>query len=73
MKLCRIGESNKEKPAIIDKENKYRDLSSIVKDFNLHKISTGQLLRDEVRTKTDLGKKIQPIFVDRIQDGSGLD
>ncbi len=35
--------------------------NKIVKDFNLHKISTGQLLRDEVRTKTDLGKKIQPI------------
>ena len=34
MKLCRIGESNKEKPAIIDKDNKYRDLSSIIKDFN---------------------------------------
>ena len=33
MKLCRIGESNKEKPAIIDKDNKYRDLSSIIKDF----------------------------------------
>ena len=34
MKLLRIGEQGKEKPAVIDNENKYRDLSSIVKDFN---------------------------------------
>ena len=34
MKLCRIGEIGKEKPAIIDKDKKYRDLSSVVKDFN---------------------------------------
>ena len=34
MKLCRIGDLDKEKPAIIDKDNKYRDLSSIIDDFN---------------------------------------
>jgi len=34
MKLCRVGELGKEKPAIIDKDNKYRDLSSIIEDFN---------------------------------------
>ena len=34
MKLCRLGEIGKEKPAIIDVENNYRDLSSIVKDLN---------------------------------------
>tara|TARA_B100000965_G_scaffold387627_1_gene391239 strand:- start:165 stop:1010 length:846 start_codon:yes stop_codon:yes gene_type:complete len=34
MKLCRIGKLGKEKPALIDKENKYRDLSSIIEDFN---------------------------------------
>ena len=34
MKLCRLGEIGKEKPAIIDKENNYRDLSSIIKDLN---------------------------------------
>jgi len=34
MKLCRIGEIGKEKPAIIDGENNYKDLSSIVEDFN---------------------------------------
>ena len=34
MKLCRLGEIGKEKPAIIDKENIYRDLSTIIKDLN---------------------------------------
>ena len=34
MKLLRIGEIGSEKPALIDNENKYRDLSSIIKDFN---------------------------------------
>ena len=34
MKLLRIGKVGFEKPALIDKENKYRDLSSIIKDLN---------------------------------------
>ncbi len=34
MKLLRIGEVGYEKPALIDNENKYRDLSSIIKDLN---------------------------------------
>ena len=34
MKLLRVGELNKEKPAIIDNENNLRDLSSIITDFN---------------------------------------
>ena len=34
MKLCRIGNIEKEKPAIIDKENNYRDLSSVINDLN---------------------------------------
>jgi len=34
MKLCRLGELGKEKPAIIDKESNYKDLSSIIPDFN---------------------------------------
>ena len=35
MKLCRIGDSGKEKPAIIDDNNDFRDLSSIIEDLNL--------------------------------------
>jgi 2,4-didehydro-3-deoxy-L-rhamnonate hydrolase len=33
MKLLRVGDVSYEKPAIVDKENNYRDLSSIIKDF----------------------------------------
>ena len=32
---------------------------NIVKNFNLYKISTGDLLREEVKKNTDLGKKIK--------------
>ena len=34
MRLCRIGSVGEEKPAIIDSENNYRDLSSIINDLN---------------------------------------
>ncbi len=34
MKLLRVGEKGKEKPAILDKNNKIRDLSSYIKDFD---------------------------------------
>ena len=34
MKLLRLGNTGEEKSAIIDKDGNYRDLSSIVKDFN---------------------------------------
>ena len=34
MKLCRVGEPGLEKPAIIDKNNTIRDLSTIVSDLN---------------------------------------
>ena len=34
MKLCRIGNVGEEKPAIIDEENNFRDLSSLINDFD---------------------------------------
>ena len=34
MKLLRVGPKGKEKPALLDKNNKIRDLSSLIKDFN---------------------------------------
>ena len=34
MKLCRIGNVGKEKPAIIDEDNNFRDLSSLINDFD---------------------------------------
>ena len=39
MKLCRIGSVGEEKPAIIDSENNYRDLSSIINDLNLESLN----------------------------------
>ena len=36
--------------------------NNIVKDFNLHKVSTGDLLRDEIENNTDLGSKIKSIL-----------
>ncbi len=33
MKLCRVGNQGLEKPVIIDKDNNYRDLSSVIEDF----------------------------------------
>ena len=35
MKLLRIGSLGKEKPVILDKDGKYKDLSSHIEDFNL--------------------------------------
>ena len=34
MKLLRFGDKGKEKPALLDKNNKIRDISSHIKDFN---------------------------------------
>ena len=33
MKLLRVGNINNEKPAVIDKDNNFRDLSSVIDDF----------------------------------------
>ena len=34
MKLCRIGELGQEKPAVIDKDGSYKDLSSVISDLS---------------------------------------
>ena len=34
MKLLRLGEKGKEKPAIVDDQDNYKDLSSVIEDFN---------------------------------------
>ena len=36
--------------------------NNIVKKFNLHQISTGDLLRNEVKNKTDIGNVIENII-----------
>ena len=34
MKLLRVGQKGKEKPAVIDDQNNYKDLSSVIEDLN---------------------------------------
>ena len=53
MKLCRLGDLNKEKPVVIDKDNNYRDVSSLIDDFNPNTLNFKTL---EVIKKTDLNK-----------------
>ena len=53
MKLLRIGEGGSEKPALIDNENKYRDLSSIIKDLNPDTLNFETL--EKIKT-TDISK-----------------
>tara|TARA_A100001011_G_C14226127_1_gene806683 strand:- start:565 stop:1416 length:852 start_codon:yes stop_codon:yes gene_type:complete len=53
MKLCRIGKINQEKPAIIDKDNNYRDLSTIVNDFNPDTLNFDTIKKIK---KTDISK-----------------
>ena len=61
MKLLRVGESGKEKPAIIDSENKIRDLSMIIEDFNPDNLNFENL--DNIK-KTDIKSLPQ---IDNIQ------
>ena len=35
---------------------------NIIKKFNLHQLSTGDLLRNEIKNKTEIGKKIEQII-----------
>ena len=45
MKLLRVGELGKEKPAILDKNKKIRDLSSHIKDFNSENLKFETILK----------------------------
>ena len=35
---------------------------NIAKKFNLHQVSTGDLLREEIKNKTEIGKEIEEII-----------
>ena len=63
MKLLRVGESGKEKPAIIDSENKIRDLSKIIEDFNPDNLNFENL--DKIK-RTDIKSLPQLDNVQRI-------
>ena len=53
MKLCRIGNVGEEKPAIIDEENNFRDLSSLINDFNPDTLNFSTI--DKIQ-KSDISK-----------------
>ena len=65
MKLLRVGNINKEKPAIVDKNNVIRDLSSIIKDLNPKTINQNTI---EIIKKTDLQKL--PTISNNVRIGS---
>ena len=65
MKLLRVGELGKETPAILDNENKIRDLSKIIKDFEPDYLNFEILA--EIK-KTDL--KSLKLIEDNIRLGS---
>ena len=37
--------------------------NNIINNFNLKQVSTGDLLRSEIKNQTDLGKKIESIII----------
>ena len=63
MKFLRIGDANAEKPAILDKESKIRDISSIIKDLNPETINqkTIDLINSKDTSKLPILKNSQRI------------
>ena len=60
MKLCRIGNVGEEKPAIIDQDNNFRDLSSLVEDLNPNTLNFENLDKGlkEIQRILKPGKKL---------------
>ena len=50
MKLLRVGESKKEIPAILDKEDKIRNLSNYIDDLNPHTLNFDTIKKLNVLT-----------------------
>ena len=82
MKLCRIGKKGKEKPALIDSENNYRDLSSVIKDLDSSKLndyefwinlnsSSGQfteVISDSIKFENDINSEQMKDFCSTLTD-----
>ena len=65
MKLLRVGELDKEKPAIIDDNNNYRDLSSIIPDLNPDTLNFNTL--EEIKK---VNKNSLPILDSKLRIGA---
>ena len=49
MKLLRVGDKGKEKPALLDSQNNFRDLSKIISDFNPQNLNFETLKKIKIR------------------------
>ena len=65
MKLLRVGEKEKEIPAILDKQNKIRNLSKYIEDFNPNNLNF-----DTINKIQDLDLKTLPEIDSKIRIGS---
>ena len=65
MKLLRVGELDKEKPVIIDDNNNYRDLSSIIPDLNPDTLNFNTL--EEIKK---VNKNSLPILDSKLRIGA---
>ena len=65
MKLLRVGEKEKEIPAILDKQNKIRNLSKYIEDFNPNNLNF-----DTINKIKDLDLKILPEIDSKTRIGS---
>ncbi len=63
MKLCRVGKINQEKPALIDNNNNYRDLSSLISDLDRNTLNFEILKNIQ---ESDLSKLPEIKKIDRI-------
>ncbi len=63
MKLCRVGKINQEKPALIDNNNNYRDLSSLISDLDRNTLNFEILKNIQA---SDLSKLPEIKKIDRI-------
>jgi len=62
MKFLRVGEPNKEKPAVLDKENKIRDLSNFIEDFTPKTLNENIINRFkdlDLQTLSEINPKIR--------------
>ena len=75
MKLLRVGEKNKEIPAILDKENKIRNLSNYVNDLNPKTLNQNLLdkINDlDLKTLPEIDLKLSNQIIECINDVTNI-
>ena len=70
MKLLRIGNSGKEKPAVLDNDGKFRDLSSIIKDLDSVNLNFKTLSKLHGLDLSSLRKQFEPCRLIQNQNSS---